>query len=199
MQGSTYEVVIYETTDSSNADHARREVQSKISALPGFRSYLPLVHRDDPTRRADIVEWDTFEAAHAAAASLPSNPDFAPFLATIASVASMGHYVRQDPTSASEPSIGVEIGFFRLRDGVTEAEARAAHARAVNGFLSHQPGWIAERLVKFDGGLYVDLLFAVSEERARAICDLWHGHDDCRRFASMVEDVDMKFGTSVGG
>jgi heme-degrading monooxygenase HmoA len=199
MQQPIYEVVVYSSTSTEAADAARAAILSKVRELPGFMSFLPLVGTDDASDRADIVTWASSEAATAAAQAVGSHPDFASFTASVAKLTTMGYYRAQwaSAPAASGSCLGMEVGFFRLRPGVSEAEARAAHAKAVDGYLSHQPGWVAQHFVAFDGGLYLDLLLAETRERAEAICGLWGDHPDCQRFVSLVQDVDMKFGSAV--
>lgn len=197
MNTPVYELVLYSASDAREADRARAEVHKRVRALPGFRSYLPLTNVNDPTKRADVVQWASLEAAKAAAETVQRHTDFVPFMRSVASVDRMAHFRMQPGTSADDITGGVEVGFFRLKEGVTEAQARAAHAKAVDGYLSTQPGWVAEYFVRFDDGLYLDLLLAESRERAEAICRLWHDHPDCLAFASLVEDVDVKFGSAI--
>ncbi len=198
MQQPIYEVVVYSSTNAEAADAARAAILSKVRALPGFMSFLPLVGSDDANDRADIVTWASSEAAKAAAKAVGSHPDFALFTASVAKLKTTGYFRAQwaAASAASGFCLGVEVSFFLLRPGVPEAEARAAHAKAVDGYLSHQPGWIAEHFVTFDGGLYLDLLLAETRERAEAICGLWRDHPDCQHFVSLVQDVDMKFGSA---
>jgi hypothetical protein len=197
MTTPVYELVLYSASDALEADRARADARERVRALPGFRSYLALTNVNDPTKRADVVQWASLETAAAAAEAVQRHADFAPFMRSVASVDRMAHFRAQQGTSEAESPAGVEVGFFRLKVGVTETQARAAHAKAVDGYLSKQPGWIAEYFVRFDGGLYLDLLLAESRERAEAICGLWRDHPDCLDFVSLVEDVDMKFGSAI--
>lgn len=197
MSKPVYEIVLYSTEDASGADRERARMRKHVRALPGFRSYLPLTRVTDAMQRADVVQWESLEAAKAAAAAVRLDTKFAPFLSTVAAVDRMGHFEAQSGAVESEFVGGVEIGFFRLKAGVTEAQAREAHAKAVDGYLSMQPGWIAEHFVRFDDGLYLDLLLAATQERAEAICRLWRDHPDCLAFAALVEDVNMRFGRVV--
>ncbi len=197
MDNAVYEVVIYSANEATVADEARADIQTRVQALPGFRSYLPLTDVNDPTRRADVVQCASHEAAKAAAEAVNNHEDFSPFVSTVTSLIMMGHFRAQWGTATSKPGAGVEISFFRLKRGVTEFQARTAHAKAVDGFLSRQQGWITEHFVQFDDGLYLDLLLAESRERAEAICGLWHHHPDCTAFVALVEDVDMKFGRVI--
>jgi heme-degrading monooxygenase HmoA len=197
MSTPVYELVLYSASDALEADRVRADTRERVRALPGFRSYLALTNVSDPTKRADVVQWASLETAAAAAEAVQNHAEFVPFMRSVASVDRMAHFRAQHRTSDVEVAGGVELGFFRLKVGVTEAQARAAHFKAVDGYLSKQPGWIAEYFVRFDGGLYLDLLLAESRERAEAICGLWRNHPDCLDFVSLIEDVDMSFGSAI--
>jgi hypothetical protein len=189
-----YELVLYTTKNGEEANHARAKARDHIRALSGFQSYLPLTNLTDPTQRADIVRWATIEAAQAAAVAVQNRAEFIPFMDSIASVDAMGHFQAQSGVTFDAFRGGVEVGFFRLKAGITEAQARQAHAKAVDGYLSIQPGWVAQYFIRLDDGLYLDLLFSDSRERAEALCRLWYDHPDCMAFAALVEDVQMQFG-----
>lgn len=93
------------------------------------------------------------------------------------------------------PDMGIEIGRFRLKQGVSEDQARAAHEKAISRFLSRQSGWHAEYMVRFEEGLYADILEAKSRERAQEICAMWIGQEDCEAFLALIEPLDMSFGS----
>lgn len=197
MNGSIYEIVLYSVADPAAGDEARAGIGRHLQALPGLRGYLPLVDAENPAKRADLVQWASLDAAKDAAKVVQTHQNFTSFMSTIASVEAMGHFQGQAGAAIGVSAGGIEVGFFRLKPDVSEAQARAAHAKAIESHLSRQPGWIAEYFVRFDEGLYLDLLLAESRPRAEAICRLWYDHPDCRAFVALVQDVDMKFGQAI--
>jgi hypothetical protein len=196
MSNPIVELVTYRVHDVATANAARAAALPRIQAMPGFLSYEPLVAVADPTHRADVVTWASMDAAKAAAKSVMSDPNLAPFMASIAEVSSMAHFARQWPTGpVVTAGLGIEVSFFRLKPGVSEADARAAHRAAVDGHIAHQDGWLGEWMITYGGGLYGDLLLARDQPTAEAICRTWHGNASCEAFVALVEDVDMSFGT----
>lgn len=89
---------------------------------------------------------------------------------------------------------GVEIGRFRLKPGVSEAELRAAHAAMIQQYSSRQAGWLQQYLVKLEGGVYLDVAFATSRESAEVICGNWQGQAVCDAFLALIEPESMQFG-----
>jgi len=79
--------------------------------------------------------------------------------------------------------------------GVSEEAMRAAHLAMVDFYLARKSGWRRQHLVKLDDGLFMDLAFAESGERAKAICASWHDSDLCKAFLALIEPEDMSFGT----
>jgi hypothetical protein len=92
---------------------------------------------------------------------------------------------------------GIELARFRLKPGVGEAQACAAHRRAVSRFLSRQRGWCTEVMVRLEDGIYADILTAESQTRAQEICAMWLGQEDCEAFLALIEPLDMSFGQVV--
>lgn len=90
---------------------------------------------------------------------------------------------------------GVEIGRFRLKQGIQENEMRQVYNRMVAGHLALQPGWKSQHLVKLKNGIFLDLAFADSILLAEAICASWHGQALCNDFLAMIEPESMEFGS----
>lgn len=108
----------------------------------------------------------------------------------------MGHYTSQEiQTSAPLKGYGVEMGRFRLKEGVQESEMRKVYRRMVDGHLALQPGWKSQYLVSMNNGLFVDLAFAESQLCAEAICASWQGQAVCNDFLDMIEPESMEFGS----
>ena len=87
------EVVVYKVKNAQTAEAARRAVRPHIEAFPGFLGWQAVTSAEDPTSFADIVTWKSLEDAKAAGEKFMTDPAIAPFMAEIAQVISMGHYV----------------------------------------------------------------------------------------------------------
>jgi len=93
------------------------------------------------------------------------------------------------------PGFGMELGRFRLKSGVDEAQMRSAYAQVVTGHAAAQPGWRSQHLAKLQDGSFVDLLFAQDQASAQAICASWAGIAQCDRFLALIEPQSIEFGT----
>lgn len=87
------EVVVYKVKNAQSGQLARRAVRPHIEAFPGFLGWQAVTSTEDPTSFTDIVTWKSPADAKAAGAMIMSAPHCAPFMAEVAEVISMGHYV----------------------------------------------------------------------------------------------------------
>jgi hypothetical protein len=157
---------------------------------------LPLSDGQEQKERADVVVWTSREAAEEAAKVVGTASEFAPFRTTIAEFGSMGHFTL--PTGGlpmMQTGDGVELGRFRLRQGVTEEALRAAHAQMIENHLSRQAGCRGQRLLRLQDGSWLDIAFAETETAAQSICASWSGNSDCEAFLALIEPVSMEFGS----
>lgn len=196
MTTPCYEIVTYTVADARKADAARTTAQEQLRTFPGFIAWATFTGADNADARVDLVAWRSLEDAHSAAKKVGSHPEFADFRSSVSNVVSMEHYVL--PTTAPHPVAsgnGLEIGRFRLKAGVSEADMRSAHTAMVERHLAAQPGWRRQHLVKLDDGVFLDLAFADARVRAETICASWSGQADCEAFLALIEDESMEFGT----
>ena len=87
------EVVVYKVKNAQSGQLARRAVRPHIEAFPGFLGWQAVTSTEDPTSFTDIVTWKSLADARAAGEKFMSDPAIAPFMAEVAEVISMGHYV----------------------------------------------------------------------------------------------------------
>lgn len=191
-----YEIVSYTVDQAGAADAARADARRLLQDFPGFIAWTAFSGAADALERVDLVAWESRDQAEAAAEAVASRPEFAGFRASCAAIRSMGHY-RAAPDAAHPVTqgSGIEIGRFRLKPGVTEEDARRAHAAMVANHLSAQEGWRQQYFVKLDDGVFLDLAFADARSRAEAICASWQGQADCDAFLALIEPESMRFGT----
>lgn len=195
MTRQCIEVVTYKTGDPAEASRQREAARQRVAQFSGFGGWLPLTGSKDQSDRVDVVLWTSPEAAEAAAQAVGTSEDFAGFRATITELGTIGHYVAPaNGLVLMQPGSGVEIGRFRLRQGVAEEAMRAAYDKMVADHLSRQPGWLGQRLIRLQDDSFIDAAFATTQARAQDICNAWAGSADCDAFLSMVEPVSMEFG-----
>ena len=189
-----YEIVSYDVSDPAQADAARAAARTLIAAFPGFLSWTEFVGAREPTRRTDLVAWRSEAEAMTAARSVGEDPEFADFRASVVRVQSIDHYHVAQLGLAPQGE-GLELGRFRLKNGVEEGEMRHAHQRMVQNHLSRQPGWLRQNLVALGEGRFIDMAFAVDQQHAEDICAGWAANADCDAFLALVDCEDMTFGT----
>ncbi|TIP25179.1 MAG: hypothetical protein E5X67_26020 [Mesorhizobium sp.] len=189
------EIVTYRVDDLAEANRQRDIARKRAAALPGFGGWLPLSGGKDRGARANVVLWASPEAAEAAGV-VGSTAEFAQFRATITEFGGVEHYAA--PAEAlvlMQSGDGIEIGRFRLLQGVSEEAMRTAHAKMIADHLSRQPGWRGQRLVRLRDGTFMDIAIAATEAQSQAICDSWAGNADCEAFLSLIEPNSMEFGS----
>lgn len=190
------EIVTYRVDDLAEANRQRDIARKRAAALPGFGGWLPLSGGKDRGARADVVFLASPEAAEAAAGVVGSTAEFAQFRATITEFGGVEHYAA--PAEAlvlMQSGDGIEIGRFRLLQGVSEEAMHTAHAKMTADHLSRQPGWRGQRLVRLRDGTFMDIAIAATEAQSQAICDSWAGNADCEAFLSLIEPISMEFGS----
>ncbi|PSJ51726.1 hypothetical protein [Pseudaminobacter soli (ex Li et al. 2025)] len=190
-----YEIVTYTVADARNADTARDAARTRLGSFPGFIHWTAFTGAGNADARVDLVAWCSLEEARSAANAVGSSPEFADFRSSVTNLVSMEHY--RLPQSAPHPIVsenGVEIGRFRLKPGVSEADMRRAHAAMVERHLAAQAGWRRQHLIKLDDGVFLDLAFADARDHAETICASWSGQADCDAFLALIDPESMEFG-----
>ncbi|MEQ9867510.1 hypothetical protein [Pectobacterium aroidearum] len=196
MATPCYEIVTYTVKTQQEADAARVSAQRLLKHFPGFIDWIAFSGIDISAERVDLVVWNSLEAARAAAKAVESQPEFSCFRSSVSALHSMGHYTVQ---MADAPPVtsrgGIEIGRFRLKQGIQESDMRQAYNQMVERHLSLQPGWKSQHLVSLDNGVFIDLAFADNQQYAEAICASWQGEILCDAFLAMIEPESIEFGS----
>ncbi|MBN3160367.1 hypothetical protein [Pectobacterium brasiliense] len=196
MATPCYEIVTYTVKTQQEADSARVSAQRLLKHFPGFIDWIAFSGIDSSAERVDLVVWHSLEAALAAGKAVESQPEFSCFRASVSGLHSMGHYTVQ---MAHAPSVtsrgGIEIGRFRLKQGIQESDMRQTYNQMVERHLSLQPGWKSQHLVSLDNGIFIDLAFADNQQCAKAICASWQGEVLCDAFLEMIEPESIEFGS----
>jgi ABC-type branched-subunit amino acid transport system substrate-binding protein len=89
------ELAICTVTDKEAALAARRQAMQAVSRYPGFVSWRAATACETADMLADLVEWETLEAARAAGKRVMTDPEFAPYMAAISSVQLMQHFLTE--------------------------------------------------------------------------------------------------------
>ena len=90
---------------------------------------------------------------------------------------------------------GMEFSTFRLKKGTSEEELFAAADDAVKGLMAKEEGFLGHAILRGSDNIYVDVLFATSQERAAQICALWVGNSFCQSYLEKIEEgsVNLAF------
>lgn len=90
---------------------------------------------------------------------------------------------------------GMEFGVFKLKEGSSEIEMLKAADAADKKFLSKEDGFLGHAVLKGKDGLYVDLSFATTKEKAEKICGKWMSNEFTLQYIEFIdpESVDMSF------
>ncbi|MCF6325372.1 MAG: hypothetical protein L3J89_13810 [Gammaproteobacteria bacterium] len=94
---------------------------------------------------------------------------------------------------------GVEFGIFKLKEGVSESEMLKAAKIADHQFLSKEDGFLGHAVLKGEDGLYVDLTFASTKEKAEEICGKWMSNEFTLKYLEFIDpkSVSMSFWTRI--
>lgn len=154
-------------------------------------------------RYADLVRWQSPEAATAAMAQAAQCPACAAYfqLMQVDRPPAMGQPLLRQEVRAAAPQ-GLEFSLFRLRPGASEQALAAAARRMADGLYRGEPGFVQHLVVRSDAGqdagLYADVVLADSAQRARHLCGKWgQGPFDpaCRDYLELIapESVRLQF------
>jgi len=91
--------------------------------------------------------------------------------------------------------VGVEFCIFSLKDGASEEDMIRCSSNLEQKFLSSEDGFLGHSVLKGKDGLYVDLTFATSQEKAEAICGKWMENKFALKYLEFIdsESVNLSF------
>jgi hypothetical protein len=82
---------------------------------------------------------------------------------------------------------GFEIGFFSVKEGVTEETMlKAMHEMEIN-FLNKEKELLHHYIVKLSDNLYADIAIATSKNNAIEICNKWHKNSSAQKFLELID------------
>jgi len=91
--------------------------------------------------------------------------------------------------------VGMEFSTFRLKESSSEAKMLEAARNMEQEFLSKEDGFLGHGVLKGKDGIYVDLAFATSQEKAESICGKWMENAFALKYLEFIdsESVDLSF------
>ncbi|MGO4622666.1 hypothetical protein AB4Z34_08955 [Ensifer sp. 2YAB10] len=89
---SILELAVCIVADKPAAAEARNRAMQAVSRYPGFVSWRAAGSCETQGMVADLVEWETLDAAKSAGERVRVDPEFAPYMAAISTVMLMQHF-----------------------------------------------------------------------------------------------------------
>ncbi len=91
--------------------------------------------------------------------------------------------------------VGMEFGTFKLKEGVSESEMLKAAQTADEMFLSKEDGFLAHVVLRGNDGLYADVGFATTQEKAEEVCAKWMENEYTLKYIEAInpESVNLSF------
>ncbi len=94
---------------------------------------------------------------------------------------------------------GVEFGIFKLKEGVTEKHLLELASGVEDKFLSLEDGFLAHTLLSDGDGVFADVTFATTAEKAKEICGKWLQNEHTLKYIDVIdpESVNMSFWSRI--
>lgn len=90
---------------------------------------------------------------------------------------------------------GMEFGTFKLKEGASESEMLKAAQVADEMFLSKEEGFLGHAVLRGKDGLYADVAFATTQEKAEEVCGKWMENEYTMKYIEVIdpESVNLSF------
>lgn len=86
---------------------------------------------------------------------------------------------------------GIEFATFKLKEGVTQEALFAAVDQMVRGLYANEECFLGHCLLKGTDDLYVEVVFATSQQNAAYLCGKWGQGPFAQECLSYLEKLDM--------
>lgn len=86
---------------------------------------------------------------------------------------------------------GVEIGFFKRKNGVSEEELLLVNKEMEDHFLRLERHFLRHYMIKISENLYADVTLAATKYDAKQICSKWLDNNFAQSFLNMIEVVKI--------
>lgn len=90
---------------------------------------------------------------------------------------------------------GLEFATFKLKEGVSEETMLQMIKEVDSQFLQKEDGFLGHTTLKGKDGIYADVAFATTEQKAKEICEKWMQNDIALKYIELVDEtsVNMTF------
>jgi hypothetical protein len=141
------EVAVYAVRDPNRFGDVQRTAHKQFASFAGFQASVRLRSSANPAVFADLVAWQSLEAASEAAASAQKDPRFAPLFSAIDEMRLFAHYEIGTDQAHTIKALAdaplVEVAAYAVADVGVRAELHPQlHERLKNrpGFRGGRPG-----------------------------------------------------------
>jgi len=127
------EIAVY-TVKASGFKALQRSAHQNLGTFPGFVTSLPLVHPDKTSLFADLILWDSEEAAKSASQIIGKDDRFKAFIAGIDNIRVFAHYTKitRNMFGSLQDSPFVELAGFPAGDETAQQARKKVH-QALSG------------------------------------------------------------------
>ncbi len=90
---------------------------------------------------------------------------------------------------------GMEFATFKLKDGVSEDKMLEIIKKVDEQFLQKEEGFLGHSTLKGENGVYADVAFATTQEKAQEICGKWMENEIALQYVELIDEpsVNMSF------
>lgn len=91
--------------------------------------------------------------------------------------------------------VGMEFSTFKLKEGITEETMLQIINEVDKNFLQKEEGFLGHCTLKGNDGIYADVAFATTQEKAQEICAKWMENDLALKYIELIDEssVNMTF------
>ncbi|NQY93014.1 MAG: hypothetical protein HRT43_02505 [Campylobacteraceae bacterium] len=94
---------------------------------------------------------------------------------------------------------GIEFATFKLKDGVSEEKMLEIIKKVDEQFLQKEEGFLGHTTLKGENGVYADVAFATTKEKAQEICGKWMENEMALQYVELIDEpsVNMSFWSRI--
>jgi hypothetical protein len=94
---------------------------------------------------------------------------------------------------------GFEFGTFKLKEGVSEEKLLQLANDTDKKFMANEDGFLGHAVLRGEDGIYADIAFATTQEKAQEICGKWMKNEYALKYIDVIEpeSVNMSFWSRI--
>jgi len=94
---------------------------------------------------------------------------------------------------------GMEFATFKLKNGVSEEKMLEIIKKVDEQFLQNEEGFLGHTTLTSENGIYADVAFATTQEKAQEICGKWMENEMALQYVDLIDEpsVNMSFWSRI--